>query len=631
MMLCTVVVLLTLGATGEATSQAAVPHAGKFFAITVVDDQSGRGVPLVELSTTNSIRYYTDSNGVVAFYEPGLMGRRVFFTVKSHGYEFPKDGFGITGQALEIAEGGSATLKIKRVNIAERLYRMTGQGIYRDSVLLGRPVPTAEPVINGLVMGQDSVLNVIYQGKLFWFWGDTGWPAYPLGNFKASGATSLLPGQGGLDPDVGANLTYFVDEKTGFARGMVPMPESNPVWPDGFITLPDETGRERMFAFYARVTPAMETIERGLVCWNDEKEVFEKVAQFELKAPMQPQGHPFKHKDRGVEYVYHSGPFPLIRVRADAKAIADPANYEGYTCLKDGGRLDSPEIDRDAGGTVRYAWRKNTPPLGTKEQTDFVKQGLLKAEETLLQLQDTDTGKAVVPHSGSVFWNEFRKRWITIRCEVFGTSMLGETWYAEADTPVGPWVYARKIVTHDKYSFYNPKQHPYFDREGGRIIYFEGTYTYTFSGNTDPTPRYDYNQIMYKLDLADARLSLPVAVYDVSAGEVPARFATLRDLEDEPGKRRIAFFAPDRPGAGTVPVYGGRGLTLAGTGDPLFHALPADVADPPATTVPLYEFVPEKQGDRAYTTDASWSREGYRRSDKPVCRVWRNPMALGLP
>jgi len=44
-----------------------------------------------------------------------------------------------------------------------------------------------------------------------------------------------------------------------------------------------------------------------------------------------------------------------------------------------------------------------------------------------------------------------------------------------------------------------------------------------------------------------------------------------------------------------------------------------------------FEFVPEKQGDRAYATDASWSKDGYRRSEKPVCRVWRNPMALGLP
>ena len=86
------------------------------------------------------------------------------------------------------------------------------------------------------------------------------------------------------------------------------------------------------------------------------------------------------------------------------------------------------------------------------------------------------------------------------------TSFLGEIWYAEADAPEGPWLKARKIVTHDKYSFYNPVHHPFLDQKGGRIIYFEGTYTATFSGAKFPTPRYDYNQILYRLDLADPRL-----------------------------------------------------------------------------------------------------------------------------
>jgi len=57
----------------------------------------------------------------------------------------------------------------------------------------------------------------------------------------------------------------------------------------------------------------------------------------------------------------------------------------------------------------------------------------------------------------------------------------------------------------DKYSFYNPKQHPYFT--AGRFVFFEGTYTHTFSGNSDQTPRYDYNQIMYRLDVDSPRLS----------------------------------------------------------------------------------------------------------------------------
>ena len=123
-------------------------------------------------------------------------------------------------------------------------------------------------------------------------------------------------------------------------------------------------------------------------------------------------------------------------------------------------------------------------------------------------MRDIDTGKPVRAHAGSVFYNEFRKRFVMIFHEVMGTSLLGEVWYAEADDPLGPWTTARKIVTHKDYSFYNPKHHPYFDQDGGRVIYFEGTYTTFLTGNKDPTPRYDYNQIMYRLDLSDPRLDM---------------------------------------------------------------------------------------------------------------------------
>jgi len=149
---------------------------GRYFTIQVVDRQTGRGVPLVELRTTNNIRYVTDSAGVIAFHEPGLMDRDVFFFVESHGYEFPKDGFGMAGKALRTTPGAEARLEIDRLNVAERLYRVTGQGIYRDSILTGRPVPLRNPVLNGQVMGQDSVFTCFYRGRLFWLWGDTGRP-----------------------------------------------------------------------------------------------------------------------------------------------------------------------------------------------------------------------------------------------------------------------------------------------------------------------------------------------------------------------------------------------------------------------------------------------------------------------
>jgi hypothetical protein len=130
------ILLAILMVTGAA-SQLLAADAGRYFKIQVIDDQTKRGVPLVELRTVNNVRYYTDSAGLVAFYEPGLMGQSVFFFVESRGYEYPKDGFGNRGLALEVKEGGSAEIKVRRTQIAERLYRVTGEGIYRDSVLLG--------------------------------------------------------------------------------------------------------------------------------------------------------------------------------------------------------------------------------------------------------------------------------------------------------------------------------------------------------------------------------------------------------------------------------------------------------------------------------------------------------------
>src|SRR5262249_34023785 len=152
---------------------AAPPGRGRSFTITVVDEKTGRGVPLVELRTVHGARLITDSAGVAVFDEPGLMDRSVFFHVASPGYEFAADGFGDRGRSLRTAPGGKARLRIRRINIAERLYRVTGAGIYRDSVLAGRPVPLKEPVLNGQVVGSDSVLNAVYRGQLYWFWGDT--------------------------------------------------------------------------------------------------------------------------------------------------------------------------------------------------------------------------------------------------------------------------------------------------------------------------------------------------------------------------------------------------------------------------------------------------------------------------
>ena len=568
----TVLVLLAALALACRPSIGPAAEPTRYFKIQVVDDQTGRGVPLVELKTVNHVRYYTDSAGLVAFYEPGLMNQKVFFYVKSHGYEFPKDGFGFAGAALDVKEAGSAQLKVKRLNIAERLYRVTGEGVYRDSVLLGEPVPLRQPVLSGKVFGQDSVQPAVYRGKIYWFWGDTNRPRYPLGHFGTAGAVSELPGRGGLDPAVGVDLAYFVDEE-GFSRKMCPMTRNVPimVWLDGILTVPGDKGEERLVARYAQMKSLGEMLEQGLAVFNDRTETFEKALEFDLKDRWRHlQGHPVRLKDGGEEYALFPMPYPVVRVRADLKRVSDPAAYTAFTCLEPGAgyekaaskiergpdgkavwgwkpgtdpvgpaeekqllaagklaredarfqladvdtgtRYDkaSSKIERGPDGKAVWGWKPGTDPVGPAEEKQLLDAGKLAREDARFQLADVDTGKAVAIHSGSFHWNAFRHQWVMIGVQQGGTSFLGEVWFAEADAPVGPWRWAKKVVTHEQYSFYNPAHHPFFDQEGGRLIYFEGTYAETFSGNPSPTPRYDYNQVMYRLDLADPRLKQPL-------------------------------------------------------------------------------------------------------------------------
>ena len=86
-------------------------------------------------------------------------------------------------------------------------------------MLLGRKPPIAEPLLNAQVTGQDGILNAIYRGKLYWFYGDTNRLSYALGNFSMTGATTELPDK--IDPSVGFNLHYFTG-KDGFVKPMVP-------------------------------------------------------------------------------------------------------------------------------------------------------------------------------------------------------------------------------------------------------------------------------------------------------------------------------------------------------------------------------------------------------------------------
>ncbi len=211
--------------------------------------------------------------------------------------------------------------------------------------------------------------------------------------------------------------------------------------------------------------------------------------------------------DGGKPYVYFN---ERVRVEDSFEAVSDPRAYETFTCLTSD---DGEEVDRDSSGKVRWAWRKDCKELNEKRQEELVKAGKLGREELPVDFVNVENGKGIKKGPGSIAWNPYLGKWTEIFQELDGATAAGEIWFATANAPEGPWRFARKVATHfmagNSNDFYNPVQHPELAREGGRVIYFEGTFVNTFSGNPHPTGYYDYNNLMYRVDLGDERMKLP--------------------------------------------------------------------------------------------------------------------------
>jgi hypothetical protein len=472
--------------------------------IRVIDAESGLGVPLVELVTVNNLRFVTDNAGRIAFDEPGLMDREVFFEVRTHGYEMKKDGFGFSGVRVTPKAAQVVTVKITRRNLAERMGRLTGEGRYRDTLLLGHKPPLAEAANPGLVAGQDSVQAVQYKGKIHWFWGDTARMSYPLGLFRTSGAKTPIP-TAKFDLTAGMAFDYFVD-KTGFARAMMPLPErpKGVIWIDGVCTVPDEKGIEKLVAHYSRRKGLAEELEHGIAVFDDEREVFLPMKELALEEKWRfPHGHPELFEEDGKKWLLFGQAGLNVRVPAALKDVLDPKKYEAFTCATAMEKNRPTAIRTGRDGKPIWQWQSSLPPMGSDAEAGLVKASKLKPEKTrFLPANSVDPKERVRLHSGTVRWNEHRKRWVMVAGQIGGkSSWLGEVWYAEAAHPTGPFETAVKLVTHEKQSFYNVCHHSFLDQGAGRFIHFEGTYTNEFSGNPDKTPRYNYNQILYRLDL----------------------------------------------------------------------------------------------------------------------------------
>jgi hypothetical protein len=306
--------------------------------------------------------------------------------------------------------------------------------------------------------------RLVYRGRLFWAWGDTILAHYPLGILHMTAATTAIQPIERFEPPLRLKMRPFTDSN-GRTRAVAQMPGDGPTWLNGLASLLDKNGRQRLVATYSKIKPPLEAYESGLCAWNDELKQFEHLRTIWKKTddsparPPMPQGHcVIVDEKNGKKWALFGDPLPTLRCAAAFESWQDPSTWE---------TLEPQESFSAATGAAQ-----------------------------------------VKPHGGSIAWNAYRQRWVTVFMQVFGKpSAFGEVWYAEADSPYGPWGPAVKVLSHRNYTFYGVRLHPEVTPADSPILLFEGTYTQAFADRPEPTPRYDYNQVLYRLDLDDPKLA----------------------------------------------------------------------------------------------------------------------------
>jgi hypothetical protein len=503
-----------------------------YFGIRIVDRDTHEGVPLVQLRTSNYIVNYSDSQGYVAFFEPGMMDHDVWFSVLTDGYTFSDDRTckpSIThpcdsGIILHTTPGKIITLTVERKQLAERVFRLTGQGIYRDSVLLNIPTPINESSMEMVApIGQDTLMLTKYKGLNYWFFGDTVCaPSARQENCNGYGqhtiaATSI--DQANQAPV----LQYFTSNINGmqWPKPVTPVGDLNMnTWTAAPFVINAGTPQEAMYAFYLKPysTSADPSPDKtGLVKWNESKQQFELLIEWPLNNGMEwlSNGHVVSAfaPGEGVDgYVYFAGSFVLVR--APKNKIAQLSAWESLTPLLSGSDMNNPKIDPKGWG-----WKKGMPVFHQSDETTLIAKGIMPLSQARMQIVDSITKKPVVVDSGVVHWNAFLKKYIL----VFGN---GQLYLAMSDSMTGPWNTAVVIAQHEDThsSCYNSIQVSALSDATERNIYVACSYTSMWSNdapaagipnvwstclfgqnahqNCAPVvPRYEYNNLVYRLDL----------------------------------------------------------------------------------------------------------------------------------
>lgn len=254
------------------------------------------------------------------------------------------------------------------------------------------------------------------------------------------------------------------------------MDHQGPVWLGGLVVLPDSQGAEHLVATYVKIKNRLEPVEYGLCEWDEKIESF--VPQRVLwtqkdgnaRRPdslLVPDGQPVRFRPQvGQEKLLFVNPFAEVQMLYSYEAWLDPSSWTLPTTQEANGWRDGIWTDSEVSES---SIAESTP---------------------------------VKAHRGDMAWSSRLGKWVMIFTQIGGeSSFLGEVWYTSSESPLGPWDAPTPVVTHKNYSFYNPIIYEHALNQESPYLYFEGTYTAEFADHAEKTPRFDYNQVLYRLDL----------------------------------------------------------------------------------------------------------------------------------
>jgi len=356
-----------------------------------------------------------------------------------------------------------------------------------------------------------------FKGNLFWTFGDTACPRSARQDncdgtgMHTVGAVSCIPGEeeGEVERKTSCrasdppNLTYFTENASialtqalsggGVWPSPKPMAPFAPLgentWVAALSVIHRGTPHEALYANYVK-NPGDGNgpiTVQGMARWNESSSKFDQVSIWPLNSTISLNGA------HTVEKI----------------SPKDQLTLGGYILYSNGVRVPATEE-----ALSQYSAFERVPPAAPAPQGVSASKG--PGDSPARPASQYDQLGA------NVNWNAWTGRYITVGVTSAGAP--GDVFVAFSNELNGPWRNGTSVASHQNSnsSCYNPLHLTHFDLEGGRIIHIACTFTAMWSsgpnapnvwttclvglaggkGCAPVVPRYEYNNIVYRVDLA---------------------------------------------------------------------------------------------------------------------------------